>query len=215
MPNDGDGRTQCGSNTCEAGERCTQSGLIQCLPGCLETLNCGSGEWCDLRTADPGEPGLCRSVEDPACGGNPGETQAGETQTGETQTGESNDSVADTTDETGDEPACPDVQGNYSLTLSSTSPEDCEDILANGDQCSVSEDGCDLIWGCDGEYGALLVPGPVDMSGVYETSGTFQGFSYTCEVTFLSTGSFAPDLNWNCSVGQAGQALLCEGTGSL
>ncbi len=201
VPNDGDGRTQCGGNTCEAGERCTESGLLQCLPGCLGTLNCGSGQWCDLRTAEPGQPGLCRSVDDPACGEDPdpGETQAGETSEG--------------ADETGG-PACPDVQGNYSVSLSLSSPEDCE-VFFDNERCSVSQDECDLVWGCDGDLSFLLVPGPVSMSGVYETSGTLEGFSYACEVTFLLTGSFVPALNWSCSVGQAGEAVLCEGTGSL
>lgn len=120
----------------------------------------------------------------------------------------------DSTGETG-ETVCPDVQGNYRVMLSSSSPEDCDFFFDGVDQCSVSQDECELTWGCENDLSPLLVPGPVDASGVYETSGTLQGFSYSCEFTFLPTGSFAPDLNWSCSIGQAGQAVLCEGTGSL
>lgn len=193
--NDGDGRTQCGSNVCEAGERCTQSGLIQCLPGCLDALNCGPQQWCDLRTADPGEAGLCRPSDDPACGGSPEPSS---------ESGAPGDTAA--------EAECPDVQGNYRLTLSASSPDECQEILASGSQCSVSQDVCDITWGCDGEYATLLVPGAVGMSGGYETEGTFMGFAYRCQITF--NGSMSSDLTWNCSIGQSGQAVLCEGTGS-
>lgn len=202
VPNDGDGRTQCGAMVCEAGERCTESGLLQCVPGCLDTLNCGAGQWCDLRSSEPGDPGLCRSIDDAACGGDG--SAAGDA-TGPDPSG----------DESNGGPACPDVQGNYSLTLAASSPDLCQEILSDGDQCSVSQEGCDIVWGCDATYGALLVPGAVDASGVYETSGVFQGFAYDCEVAFLATGSFAPDLEWSCSVGEGGQAILCEGTGTL
>ena len=204
-PNTGDGRTQCGSDVCEAGERCTDNGLVQCLPGCLETLNCGPQQWCDLRTADPGEAGLCRSVDDAACGGM--------ADAGADDTSEDPSSGGDTMDSSG--ASCPDVQGNYSLSLRSSSPPECQEILSNGDTCSVSQDACNITWGCDGTYASLLVPGAVDSSGVYETSGTYMGFSYVCEVEFLDAGSFGPDLEWSCSVGQGGQAILCEGTGTL
>lgn len=211
IPNNGDGQTQCGADVCQAGERCSPNGLVQCLPGCLETLNCGPEQWCDLRTAEPGDPGLCRSIDDPACGGAPGGGTDDTGDAGETAgTDDSASSGEDTTDA-----SCPDVQGNYDLNLSETSPEECQQLLASGDVCSVSQDGCNITWGCESEYAMLWVPGPVDASGIYEATGTIMGFAYTCEVEFLSTGAFVPDLEWSCSVGQGGQALLCEGTGFL
>lgn len=109
---------------------------------------------------------------------------------------------------------CPSVQGNYTLSLESSSPADCAELLSEGAQCSVSQDACSIGWGCDGIYGSLLDPGPVDASGVYETGGTFAGYTYSCRFEFLETGSFAPDLEWSCSVSQGSAALLCEGFGS-
>lgn len=191
-PNDGDGRTQCGGNTCGGGMYCANSAAGSCENGCESTLNCGPGQWCDLRMPDLAGVGLCRSTNDPACGGDESESSA------DASTG-SDSSVS----------SCPDVQGNYTLELYSDSPQQCSELFDSGADCSVAQDECTLTWGCGGSLAtSLLTPEQIDENGVYSVTGTTQGINYNCDVDFSSS---QVALTWTCSFVIGGEAGVCEG----
>lgn len=196
-PNQGDGRTACNNDMCTAGNYCEND--FVCSTGCESTLNCGAGEFCDMRMpivdGFGATIGICRSASDPVCGGDP--TNAGET------------SDTSSSGEVGE--SCLDVEDNYRIDLDSGSPSECELFITDGDMCSVAQSGCELTWGCGAQLSQILTPGPIDDSGIYETSGTQMGFDYECMFDF--TAAFPTRFNFSCSAGQGGQAIVCSGTG--
>ena len=58
-PTTNDGTKACGPVICEAGDYCLSDVGI-CDPGCLDELDCASGEFCDLSNAGSNDVGLCR-----------------------------------------------------------------------------------------------------------------------------------------------------------
>lgn len=55
-----DGTKACGPVICEAGEYCVSDVGI-CDPGCIDELDCGRGDFCDLSNAGSDGVGLCRA----------------------------------------------------------------------------------------------------------------------------------------------------------
>ncbi len=206
-PNQGDGRTACSNETCTAGEYCEND--FVCSAGCESTLNCGAGEFCDMRmpiTDGFGATiGICRSASDPVCSG--ASTNASEPDPDPDPESETADPSS-----SGDVPeSCPDVEDNYRIELDGSSPSECEVFITDGDMCSVAQSGCELTWGCGAHLSAVLTPGPIDDNGIYEVSGTQMGVDYEC--TFDFTAQFPARFTFSCSAGQAGQAIVCSGTG--
>ncbi len=189
--NVGDGVTQCTLETCAAGSYCEVDGI--CSSGCRSSLNCGSGESCDLRAPAPNadhtfEIGVCR-VPGPWCG---------------VATGASDDDGSDSA-----APSCEPVQGNYAMFLDTDSPSACDDAFSGLTMCSVAQDGCALTWGCDTNFGLNFPPGLLD-GNVYQGSGMIMGVPFACTVEFAWTQSSA--LTFSCSA-NFGQAVVCNGWG--
>jgi hypothetical protein len=57
--NTGDGDSACGPNVCSPGTYCLGAGI--CDPGCQNTAECPTGEYCDMSTATTTGIGLCKS----------------------------------------------------------------------------------------------------------------------------------------------------------
>lgn len=189
-PNAGDGRSQCAGETCEPGNYCD---AIICTGGCESTLNCGTGQWCDLRMPDAFGAGICRPTTDPACGGTP---------------------VGDeSSSEGGEIEECLIVEGNYVLALDPGSPQTCTELFEGDIQCSVAQDGCTLTWGCGDQSAVLFPPGNLDANGISMTEGTSpDGLAYAC--TFDFSGNTDDALVWSCSLVGGGGSLVCQGTGN-
>lgn len=155
-PNAGDGSSQCGGNICPGGEYCENAAAGTCAAGCESTLNCATGQWCDLRMPDAWGVGLCRPTSDPACGGAP-DPEPG---------------------------TCLDVQGNYQLSLLSGAPEACVVVLDGTIQCSVAQDGCTLSWGCGELSVSPFPPGTLDENDDVQVEGMIEGVPYVCDFDF-------------------------------
>lgn len=181
-PNAGDGSTQCGGNICPGGERCQNSAAGVCEVGCESTLNCPTGQWCDLRMPDAWGAGLCRPTSDPACGTEPAGTTA--------------DEVVE----------CLDVQGNYTLHLSEDAPEVCTFVFEEDLDCSVAQEGCTLRWGCGEDQVAVFPPGTIDANDDVEVEGTYQGIPYTCTFDFTHYPG-----SWSCAFASDEGAAVCDG----
>lgn len=196
VPNQSDGRTACSAEECSAGEYCFAD--FSCSAGCASTLNCATGQWCDLRMSAEDsqgvEIGVCRATSDPFCEGPADDTAADD--------GEDEVVVEE----------CLDVQGNYALSSAAGSPQACEAFIDGDQMCSVAQDGCDITWGCGPQLALLFVPGSLDANSVYETQGTQMGIDYTCEVRFSS--DFDLTFSWDCSFTLDGEAVVCQGQGT-
>lgn len=57
--NAGDGQSACGPKVCAAGTYCLGAGI--CDPGCLDTAECPTNEYCDMSTAGQTGVGLCKA----------------------------------------------------------------------------------------------------------------------------------------------------------
>ncbi len=204
-PNDGDGRTSCQFEECLPDEFCDVTD--SCAVGCLSSINCRPGEYCDLRMPTSNwdntlEVGTCR-VPGAECGA------------GEGGPGTSSDSSADTTsgpaETTGGTPACDEVQGNYQMKLDSDVPEMCGAAFSGLTMCSVAQEGCNLTWGCDADFGINFPPGPID-GRIYEGTGSYMGVPFECTMEWIYSVNFT--FTFSCSASLGGAAIVCTGTGA-
>ncbi|HET6584971.1 MAG TPA: hypothetical protein VFG69_16055 [Nannocystaceae bacterium] len=202
-PNDSNGDTQCTNQLCSASQYCDPfDGL--CANGCASTLNCAFGDYCDKRMPTESvdgslEIGICR-------------TPGAECGAGDDSADDAGDDVAEgpDPDSTGAAPSCGDYAGNYEVRLDVDSPVQCNDAFSGTEMCSLVQTGCELDWGCDGNFGVTFPPGPVDEDGVYHGTGDFMGIAFECEITFVSAASYS--FSWECSA-NVGMPILCTGIG--
>ncbi len=204
-PNDGNGVTSCFNRQCVNDNYC-DSYLETCQVGCLSTLNCAAGEYCDLRMpsrdfGDEHDVGVCRppGAECGTDATDPG-ASAG--------TGGADTSMTDT-----GTMSCADVEGNYTISLASDVPDICRSVIDDGTLCSVAQDGCQLTWGCDNAFGLGFPPGQLEGNtyhgmGTYSAKGTSVPFD--CEVEFVELLPYR--LTFSCSA-NVGAAIVCEGLG--
>ena len=82
----------------------------------------------------------------------------------------------------------------------------CRDALTTTNACGVTQDGCQLYWGCNGAFEEYLPPGPLDEAGVFHGEGTFDGGLVTCTITFQPRHAF----EWECVMPEG---TVCTGGG--
>lgn len=192
VPNDSDGTTQCTIDTCLAGNYCEVDGA--CAPGCRTSLNCGEGEYCDLRAPAPNwdhsfEIGVCRA---------PGAECGVDTNAGDTEAADSGAMN------------CDEVQGNYAMYLSDDSPSICHDAFSGLTMCSVAQEGCGLTWGCDANFGLNFPPGELE-GDTYHGGGSYMGVPFDCTIEFVWSQTSV--LTFSCAA-NVGQAVVCTGWGA-